>query len=226
MLRNMLNGHKSGTLANRYRRARISMLLELVKSYKPPVKILDIGGVHHFWTAMDLSEMPECHITFLNKWPASTISELPNSCYSPGDGRSMPQFEDNEFDITFSNSVIEHVGGLRDQKRMAEEAMRVGKSYMVQTPNRRFPIEPHFFLPYFQYYPLWLRSFLHARFDLGWWEKADSAYEALEEVESIRLITKSEFKYLFPDATIVDEKFMLLTKSFTAISSEVSPVSV
>ncbi|MFT6437055.1 MAG: SAM-dependent methyltransferase [Candidatus Azotimanducaceae bacterium] len=214
----MLNGHKPGSFINNYRRARFSMLLKLLESHEAPVKILDIGGVHHFWTAMDLSEMPEFHVTFLNQWPASTKSELPNSVYSKGDGRSMPQFEDNQFDIAFSNSVIEHVGGLRDQKRMAEEVHRVGKSFFVQTPNRHFPIEAHFFLPYFQYYPLKLRAFLHSRFKLGWWEKAEGYHEAMEEVESIRLINKSEFNYLFPDATVSKEKFMGLTKSFIAVS--------
>ena len=129
----------------------------------------------------------------------------------------MSQFGDNEFDVAFSNSVIEHVGGLRDQKRMAEEVMRIGKSYIVQTPNRHFPIEAHFHLPYFQYYPLKLRALLHSRFRLGWWDQAEDWFAALEEVESIRLINRAEFGYLFPQAEIFEENMAFLTKSFVAI---------
>lgn len=218
----MLNAWNPNSLANRIRRKRFQLFLDLTKNFNgnDPIKILDIGGVHHFWTSMDLSELRDYHIIFLNIWPESTKSELPNSCYMLGDGRNMPQFQDNEFDIVFSNSVIEHVGGFRDQKKMAEEAIRVGKSIFIQTPNRRFPIEPHFLLPLFQYYPLKIRAFLHSRFKLGWWEKANCYHEAYEEVESIRLISKSEFKYLFPKAKIIEEKFLFLTKSFTAVDSD------
>lgn len=55
----------------------------------------------------------------------------------------MKQFQDNEFDAVFSNSVIEHVGDYEAQRQMANEIMRVGKRYFVQTPNFYFPIEPH-----------------------------------------------------------------------------------
>jgi len=128
----------------------------------------------------------------------------------------MPGIADKAYDIVFSNSVIEHVGGLRDQRRMAGECLRVGKAHFIQTPNRHFPVEPHFLLPFFQCLPQSIRAICHASSDLGWWKKAAGYYPALEEVESIRLLTKAEMRYLFPASALFEEKALGLTKSFIA----------
>lgn len=52
----------------------------------------------------------------------------PNLMYMSGDARDMKQFRDNEFDIVFSNSVIEHISDYKGQRKMAEEVKRVGKN--------------------------------------------------------------------------------------------------
>jgi SAM-dependent methyltransferase len=58
------------------------------------------------------------------------------------DGLSLP-FADNSFDLVLSNAVIEHVGGAVEQARFLAEHRRVGRSFIVTTPNRWFPIESH-----------------------------------------------------------------------------------
>ena len=77
-----------------------------------------------------------------------------------GDARNMKMFRDKKFDLVFSNSVIEHVGDYFQQQRMAEEIYRVGNCYFVQTPNRYFPIEPHFLFPFFNFLPMKIKVFL------------------------------------------------------------------
>ena len=37
------------------------------------------------------------------------------------DARDLSQFKNNEFDVVFSNSVIEHVGAIKDQEAMMRE---------------------------------------------------------------------------------------------------------
>lgn len=58
------------------------------------------------------------------------------------DGRLLP-FRDQAFDLVYANAVIEHVGGLEDQQRFVEEIARVGRAWIITTPNRWFPIEAH-----------------------------------------------------------------------------------
>jgi 2-polyprenyl-3-methyl-5-hydroxy-6-metoxy-1,4-benzoquinol methylase len=79
----------------------------------------------------------------------------------------MRQFRDHQFDVVYSNSVIEHVGDLDDMRRMAQEIQRVGKRYFLQTPNRYFPIEPHFVFPFFQFLPRPVQISLVQKFRLG-----------------------------------------------------------
>jgi SAM-dependent methyltransferase len=69
------------------------------------------------------------------------------------DGRDLP-FGDAEFDIAFSNAVVEHVAGGRDgQRQFVHELCRVAGHVFVTTPNRRFPIEVHTLLPFVHWLP-------------------------------------------------------------------------
>ena len=71
---------------------------------------------------------------------------------------------------------------------MAREVERVGRRYFVQTPNRYFPIEPHFLFPGFQFLPLAVQVGLVRRFALGYHEALPDRDEALEAVREIRLL--------------------------------------
>jgi len=76
----------------------------------------------------------------------------PQLHYAVFDGCTLP-FPDKSFDIVFSNAVIEHIVGAGRQARFARETMRVGKSWFVTTPNYWFPLEVHYLLPFFQFFP-------------------------------------------------------------------------
>jgi hypothetical protein len=69
------------------------------------------------------------------------------------DGRELP-FADGQFDLGFSNAVVEHVaGGRAEQRRFVDELCRVAKQVMVTTPNRYFPVDPHSLLPFVHWLP-------------------------------------------------------------------------
>ena len=76
----------------------------------------------------------------------------PRARYVQGDALALP-FEDGEFDVAFSNAVIEHVGGPEEQRRFVDEALRVARRAFVTTPNRWFPVEVHTRLPLVHWLP-------------------------------------------------------------------------
>jgi hypothetical protein len=134
-----------------------------------------------------------------------------------GDARDLSRYETASFDVVFSNSVIEHLGPIfSDQRRMADEIRRVGKRYFVQTPNRYFPIEPHFLTPWFQFMPLSMRAWMVSHFSVGWYERIPDKAKARREVESVALLTAAQVRQLFPEAQIYKEKIAGFTKSLVA----------
>lgn len=205
-----------GSLADRLRKKRFKLFLELIETMPRPVKIIDVGGTALFWERMGFTGQKEINITLLNIRTDSI--ELPGFIMVAGDARQLKQFGDKEFDIAFSNSVIEHVGGFEDQKLMAGEMQRIGKKIFLQTPNRYFPVEPHFLFPFFQFLPLWLKVKLLMNFNLGWYERVRDEKKAVEICQSIRLMTKSELRKLFPGANIYEEKYFGFIKSYIVLT--------
>jgi SAM-dependent methyltransferase len=111
-------------------------------------------------------------------------SRYPQISYVQGDACALP-FADGEFDIVFSNAVIEHVGDRPRQRLFVSEALRVGRRVFLTTPNRRFPIEVHTRLPLVH----WLPSRI-----------AHRAYEAAGKTfaTDIHLLSKQALESLFP----------------------------
>ena len=182
-----------------------------------PTRILDVGGTEQFWANLWGSTIPDTMaITIVNIAPQH-VSAHPQIDAVLGDARDLSVFQPAQFDICFSNSVIEHLGTLADQQRAAREIRRVAQRYLVQTPYRYFPIEPHFQVPGWAHLPVPVRTTLHRRFALGWMPAQPDYLLAKTEVEQIRLLNLREFRALFPNATILKEQFGPFLKSMIAI---------
>lgn len=190
-----------------FRKKRFEFFKTLIAPLPRPLHILDVGGMPEFWEWMEFSE-DDIKLTVYNIEAFETTAANVTSVI--GDARDMHEFQDEEFEVVFSNSVIEHVGSYDQQRKMAEEIERVGKRYIVQTPNRYFPIEPHAFFPFFQFFPLGLKMFVAAHAPDWGWRAAH-----IEELSTIRLMTEKELRRIFPGAKIYKEKFLGLTKSLT-----------
>jgi ubiquinone/menaquinone biosynthesis C-methylase UbiE len=213
MLKRIADNRDSQSFAVQLRRKRFAFFQSLLSRLARPIRILDIGGTASYWQMMELKDDDQVFITLLNLREENV--KLPNMSSMVGDAREI-ESADNSYDIVFSNSVIEHVGIFQDQLQMAKEVQRVGKRYFVQTPNKYFPLEPHFLFPFFQFLPTGIRVRLLQNFDLGWLRRTPDVRKAREIVESIRLLDKKEFSQLFPSASIYEEKVFGLTKSFVA----------
>lgn len=200
------------SLSSLFRKRRLALFHHLLSSLSPPLKILDVGGTETVWHREGFGDREGIEITLLNlkKIPVS-YSNLKSVI---GDAKNLERFDDNEFDVVFSNSVIEHLYDYESQQKMANEVRRVGKRYFVQTPNLYFPVEPHFLFPFFQFLPLELRIWLIRNFNLGWRKKKTNIDEAISTIQEIRLLTRKELIELFPDGEIYEEKLLGMTKSF------------
>ncbi|MHB8596645.1 MAG: methyltransferase domain-containing protein [Ktedonobacteraceae bacterium] len=205
------NGAKKGDrrreFITRIREKRFVLFRSLISSLPRPLTILDVGGEQQFWETMACTD-EDLKIVLYNRRPGKV--SYPNFTSMAGDARDIKEFQDGEFDIVFSNSTIEHTGTFDQQRQMAKEVQRLGKRYFVQTPNRYFPIEPHFLLPFFQFLPRRLQLFYFLHFKTVWGDRSKGGYF----VKNLRLLTEKELKLLFPGAKIYKEKFLGLTKSF------------
>lgn len=195
------------------RRKRFAFFRGLVSDLPRPLRILDIGGTEAFWGEVEFASPADVHVTILNV-DAPTTSR-PNTVGVKGDARAMPEFSDGQFDVAFSNSVIEHVGGYVDQCAMAAEVRRVGKRYFVQTPNRHFPLEPHFLVPGFQYLPEAVAVLLLQNIRLGHVPKTPDRAAARALVRATQLMTKEQLVGAFPGAKLYEERALGLVKSYT-----------
>lgn len=127
-------------------------------------------------------------------------------------------FADEKFDFVFSNSLIEHLSTAARQKAFAAEVRRLGRNgYFVQTPNRFFPIEPHYLAPLVQFVPKWIRPGV-VRWMTPWgWLTKPTRTRCIKLCREIRLLDARDMKRLFPDAEIVRERIFGVTKSLIAI---------
>ncbi|MBW0161169.1 MAG: methyltransferase domain-containing protein [Sediminibacterium sp.] len=210
ILKNMADNTNKKSLSHRFRQRRFRVFLEMVRSLPKPISILDIGGTLAFWEGMGFSE-DGVTITLLNL----EVQHPLKPCFISitGDATAL-DFDDQSFDIVFSNSVIEHLYTFEQQQKMATEVQRVGKTYFIQTPNYWFPIEPHWVFPFFQYLPFNWRVWLTQHFPLGHIPRQNERSEAERQVREIRLMTKAELQSIFPKAQLYRERFLFFTKSF------------
>ena len=145
----------------RSRERKLRLFLEEL-SPTPETTVLDVGA-----DELGFGEGDGCAtLNFFEErypWPeritalglhdgAGFRGRYPHIPYVQGDACALP-FRDGEFDIVFSNAVIEHVGDRERQRLFVSEAIRVGRRVFVTTPNRRFPVEVHTRLPLVHWLP-------------------------------------------------------------------------
>jgi SAM-dependent methyltransferase len=182
----------ASSLASRARRRRHERFFSMT-GVTAGARVLDVGcGRLGLWalepdldiTGVDLSEPPHYPGRFVH---ADAAAGLP--------------FADDEFDLVYCSSVIEHVPPAR-RAAFAAELRRVGRGWFVQTPAVSFPIEPHSLLPGAH----WLPARLRKRYWL---------LGAAGEWEDISLLSRRELEKLFGPA--LPERVGPLVKSWVCI---------
>ena len=195
-----------GPFSRRMRSQRMAMCTR-VMGLDRRRRMLDLGGQAGIWNHVEASQ----DITILNlSGVADSFLKTHHQVRSVvGDACNVTEFTDGEFEVLFSNSVIEHVGPESRMEDFAREVKRLGQSYWVQTPSKWFPIEAHCGMPFWWFYPESLRQYFLKRWSakLPIWT---------EMVEGTRVLTKKQLKRLFPEAQIHTERILGIPKSYIA----------
>ncbi len=178
-------------------------------------KILDVGFSENEWNEADnfiekYYPYPE-NITVLGiETPQKFLERYPKVKAVKYDGKKFP-FSDKEFDICWSNAVIEHVGDKERQLLFLKEIKRVAKTAFITTPNRYFPIEVHTRIPLLHYLPKkYFDKFLY----LIGKERFAGDYMLLLSLKDIK---KLLFRAGIKNYKIIKNRFFLFTLTFIII---------
>ncbi|MEE4118105.1 MAG: methyltransferase domain-containing protein [Paracoccaceae bacterium] len=196
-----------GAFSRESRSARMRWLLEAVAP-RPGQRIVDLGGTPKFWASCPVP----LDITIMNLpgvSPAPPASTHHAMTLVEGDACNTG-FDDGQFDLVVSNSVIEHVGDAGRRSALSHEVRRLAPRYWVQTPSIWFPVEAHSLMPGWWFYPPSLRAWFIRR-----WRSRLPAWSQM--VEDTTVLSRREMAALFPDAMIHTERRFGLPKSYVAM---------
>lgn len=203
----------SSSVGQRMRRRRWEWLLSEFPEIES-MSVVDLGGTAESWVRAPVRPA-SVHVVNLSSEPGSAIPTWMRVDY--GDACNLPaQISDGSYDIVFSNSVIEHVGGHAQRLKFADSVHKLADRHWVQTPYRYFPIEPHWLFPGFQFLPLALRAEISQRWPLMH-TRSTSRVAGLEAALSVELLSRSAMEYYFPESSIHAERVAGMTKSLVAI---------
>lgn len=176
------------------------------------MQVLDLGGTAISWRVL---QMRPRSVTLVNLDPAEEPAEpwmnaVQADACAGGFGK---------YDLVFSNSLLEHVGGHARRQQFAEVVRESAPSWWIQTPYRYFPIEPHWFFPCFQFLPFRARVMVCRHWNTLHQAAIKDAAEAAAMVASVELISATEMRMYFPESKIWSERIAGLPKSLVSIKA-------
>jgi hypothetical protein len=188
---------------------------DLIRAQLPELShmdVLDLGGTADWWIRAPVRPR---HVTIVNLEASGT--EEPWLTPVVGDAcRADSVFAGRRFDLVFSNSLIEHVGGHGARCALSHSVRSLAPRYLVQTPYRYFPMEPHWIFPAMQFLPIPARRYIAPRWPLGHTYGWDGP-KALDEVMSTELLSATEMRTYFPDSQLLWERFLGFPKSMITV---------
>lgn len=204
--------NKETSLGGRMRQRRWEIVLTEFPDL-PEMKVVDLGGTMDWWVRAPV--LPQ-HVTVVNLevdegWQAPWLTTVAgDACHADS------LLVGHSFDLVFSNSLIEHVGGHSARLALAHAIRSLAPRYFVQTPYRYFPVEPHWVFPAMQFFPVPIRRYIAPRWPLGH-TRGWNPEQAFDQVLSTELIGATEMRTYFPDGRLVWERFLGVPKSMVVI---------
>jgi len=182
------------------------------------MSVIDLGGRADSWLR---APVRPARVHVVNLEDPGVNGDTPDWITGElGDACELPEhLRGTKYDLVFSNSVLEHVGGHERRLRFAQAIHDLSPRHWVQTPYRYFPVEPHFLFPGFQYLPLATRMHILRHWPLVTNTPADRRAAVLTALK-VELPSRTEMRFYFPDSEIRAERVAGLAKSLIAIKTD------
>ena len=183
------------------------------------LRVVDLGGTAESWLR---SPLQPAHVTVVNLTePGESTDRITAVTGDACD--AVRVLEDavgqTRFDLVFSNSLIEHVGGHANRQRLAMAIRELAPYHWVQTPYRYFPVEPHWLFPGMQFLPVAAKTKIELRWPFTH-TRSTSVEEARSSVLWTELIGITELRHYLPESEILHERMAGLIKSIIAVKAE------
>src|SRR5450755_3538576 len=210
MITNFIDGNREGSFAHSCRQRRHEEFMRRFPDLAS-LRVLDLGGTADAWRTSTLRPLG---VTLVNIAPQVRIEPWMNFVRADACSGGFGQY-----DVVFSNSLMEHLGGHARRQQFADVVQQSAPSWWIQTPYRYFPVEPHWFFPCFQFLPFKMRLEICRRWDIGHIGAHPNIRDAAEAVSSTELISATEMRAYFPTSEIWFERLAGLPKSLVAIKA-------
>ena len=180
------------------------------------MRVLDLGGTVQSW---ERAPIRPHRVHCINPYEpevrcGALTSERADAC-SRGTWEHASVLR--KYDLVYSNSVIEHVGGHERRKAFASVVSMSAYRHWIQTPYRYFPFEPHMVAPLAQFLPLAIR----ARLSMFWplHTRPHDYNDAVVTQMNTELLDITLMRLYFPDSQLRYERMAGLVKSVTAVKA-------
>lgn len=208
----LIDPDQSGSFAHRCRQRRNEEFKRRFPGLAD-MRVLDLGGTAISWSVLGLRPGS---VTIVNLSGDTSLREpwmdiVQADACAGGFGK---------YDLVFSNSLMEHLGGHARRQQFAAVVRESAPSWWIQTPYRYFPIEPHWIFPGFQFLPFRARVMICQHWNTLHQSAPKDAEEAAAQVASIELISATEMRTYFPGSEIWFERIAGLPKSLVAVKTE------
>ena len=206
-----------GSLVGRARERRWKVFRETFPDVAT-MRVLDVGGTAESWQR---APVQPAEVVVLNTDSADVAAGDRLICLTGDACRASAVLSEfnisREFDLVFSNSLIEHVGGHDRRSELAREIRSLAPRHWIQTPYLYFPLEPHWLFPGMQFLPVAARVAVARSWPVG--GRSATVRDAAARALGTELLSRTAMRYYFPDSTLWNERVLGMTKSLVAIKA-------